>query len=113
VRLAFVMDLPNEAGRMPQAVPSHQQHQADTRHIPHKQQRQESVIHLILYSSSTVHWLGHIHLPITKEIFSATNNRVACSGDSRRETRHSPMPHQGMSRLSLQAAIKLCVCGGA
>ena len=45
------MDLPGEAGLVPQAVPSHQQHQADTRQVPHKQQRQESVIHLILYSS--------------------------------------------------------------
>jgi hypothetical protein len=60
------MDLPNEADRLPQAVPPHQQHQADTRHVPHKQQRQESVIHLILYSHSKVHWVGHTHLPITK-----------------------------------------------
>jgi len=107
------MELPNEAGRMPQAVPSHQQHQADTRHVPHQQQRQESVIHPILYSSFNSALGGPHSFTDNKEIFSAADNRVACSSDSRRETRHSPMPHQGMSRASLQAVIKLCVCGGA
>jgi hypothetical protein len=41
------MDLPNEAGIQAPAVPSHQQHQADTRRGPHKQLRREIVIHPI------------------------------------------------------------------